>query len=677
MMNHLKEWALDRSKTFKDDFIAGLIVAVVALPLAIGFAIASNVPPAMGIYTAIVAGFFAAIFGGSAYQISGPTGAMVVVILSVLNRYGMDGLIVATLLAGLIILLLGLFKLGKIIEYIPSPVIVGFTAGIAVLVFIGQFSNFLGVYPTAPANAEVPQKALLALEHIAQAYWPAVILALLTLAILIVVPRINRKIPGSIVAVIITTVIAVAFPVLFAVKTVGDMGAIPQSLPLPHLPHLNWQLIWNVLPGALTIAALGAIESLLSAVVGDGLTGTRHNPNKELVGQGLANIASSLFGGMPATGAIARTATNIRNGAKTRLSGVFHALILLVFILAIGSAAARIPLAAIAGILMYVAFNMVEWERIHVIFRTPLSDVLVMLTTFLITVFVDLTTAIEVGLVLAAVLFMKRMSDLYRVDELEGDEEDSTAELVRGFRHPDISIYTVNGPLFFGAASRFDQQVATTPGGHKPIKIIRMKHVPVIDATGLSFLESTWHKHHKRGGTVLFATVHPDVMKVIEKTGLKEKIGPQHFFATTRTALVHALRHAHRLHHRDQSVTPEELAQYHLTTLDAEDRQPMSKTRDKDPVEEMLESVGVMKLHDAGREAMQQTMKTTKAVVEPAIASTIKATKAIHRNGQKTLKKTIKTTKDVMEPVIEPVEKALAEHDRKVRRAAKRMIRGR
>ncbi len=608
----LGDWWQKKRATLKDDLIAGLIVAIVALPLAIGFAIASNVDPAMGVVTAIIGGFFAAAFGGSEYQISGPTGAMVVVVLSVVTKYGVDGLILATFVAGIILLLLALFKLGKIIEYIPSPVIVGFTAGIAFIIFFGQLNNLLGITPIYPEGSTFIQQTFISIGQVAQANSAALIIAFITFLILILTPKVTKKIPGSIIAVVATTLLALTS--FFDVRTVADIGKIPQGLPIPHLPALGMDMILGVLPAALTIAALAAIESLLSAVVADGLTDTKHKPNKELFGQGIANIASSLFGGMPVTGAIARTATNIRNGGKTRLTGMFHALFLLLFVLAIGGLAALIPLATLAGILMFVAFNMVEWERIFLILKTPLSDIAVMVTTFLITVLVDLTAAIEVGLILAAILFMKRMADLYKVEELEMKTDQN--EVVKGFMHKDISIYTISGPLFFGAASRFDQMVANAPGGHKPIKIIRMKYVPVIDATGLNFIESTAHKHRKMGGVVLFSSVNPDVMKIIQKASLDREVGLKHFFPTTSAALVHALKHAHRLHGEDETVTEEELNKYRLSKIDLEDAAKVAATKDRDPVEEILSSLGIMKIQEMSKHSIRTAQKVSEQGIQ-------------------------------------------------------------
>lgn len=668
----IKEQYEDKKKNFKNDLIAGLIVAIVALPLALGFAIASNVPPAMGVYTAIVAGLFAALFGGSEYQVSGPTGAMVVVVLGVVSKHGVSGLVTATIIAGVILILMGLLKLGKIIEYIPSPVIVGFTAGIATIIFFGQLNNFFGISPSYPEGAEFVSKTFISLSQVFSSNWQTIILGILTIAVLIIMPKINRRIPGSIIAVALTTGIVFFFPQFFSVKTVSDIGAIPQSLPTPSMPDIDWTIIGALLPAAMTIAALSAIESLLSAVVADGMTGTRHKPNNELFGQGMANIASSLFGGMPATGAIARTATNIRNGAKTRVASIFHAVFLLIIIITIAPLAGMIPLACLAGILMFVAYNMVEWERISLIFKTPLSDVAVMVTTFLITVLVDLTTAIEVGLVLAALLFMKRMSDLYKVEEMQSTKTNGTESLIKKFNHPDISVYTINGPLFFGAASRFDQSVATTPGGHKPIKIIRMKYVPVIDATGLNFLESTYKKHRKMGGVVLFSTVHPDVMRIIEKSGMIEHIGSQHFFKTTRSAMAHALKHAHRLHKQDETVTEEELAKYDLTTLDLEEQTPVASTNDVDPVKDMLDSVGLIKVHKVGKKTIRKTVKIGKGTIGKTVELGIGTIEKTVDMGKDTIDKTMEIGKNTIVKTVKAGRNVRIKTQDKTKRALKR-----
>jgi len=583
---------------FKNDFVAGLIVAIVALPLAIGFSIASGVSPIMGIYAAIIGGFFAAIFGGSEYQISGPTGAMVVIILSVASKYGLDGLILATLIAGILLIALSILRFGKAIEYIPHPVIVGFTAGIAVIIFFGQINNFFGISPSYPKGATFITQTLISFSQVLQSNWFAVLLALITIAILYFMPRISKKIPGSIIAVTFGLIVTYVFNKTFHLKVVGDVGKIVSIMPHPHIPVITWNLIVYVMPAALTIAALAAIESLLSAVVADGMTGSKHNSNKELRGQGIANIASALCGGLPVTGAIARTATNIRNGGKTRLVGVIHAIILLIIILLLGPIFSNIPLAVIAGILMFVAFNMVEWNLVFEIFRMPLSDVTVMVVTFGLTVFVDLTAAIEFGIVLAALLFMKRMGDLYKVEEHsfnDPDETKYTREVIQKFHHPDISIYTLNGPLFFGAASKLDQELNNTPGRHKHVKIIRMKYVPVIDASGISALKAIVHSHKRMKGIVLFSTIQPQVYRLMEKSGLIDEVGHDNVFKRTSHAFRHALIASHRLRNEPPHVTDEEIKKYDLTSIDVDEKH-VTELNDVDPVEEIIKNSGIHKI---------------------------------------------------------------------------------
>lgn len=642
MISNLKSWASEKKKTLKDDLIAGFIVAIVALPLAIGFAIASNVPITMGIMTAVIGGLFASAIGGSNYNVSGPSGTLVIIILSVVATQGLTGLMVATALAGIMLILLGVFRLGKIIEYIPSPVIIGFTAGMAVVIFASQITNFLGTAPIYPAGAGFLLKTWISLSSIVTANLAAIALAVITLAILILTPKFSKKIPGSIVAVIITTILVAAFATVFNVRTVGDIGKINLIFALPSLTPVTWQLIIAVLPAALTIAAIVAIESLLTAVVADGMTDTKHNPNKELIAQGTANIMSATFGGMPVSGATARTATNIRNGAKTRLAGMFHSIFLLVIILAFGALAVLIPLATLAGILMFVAYNMIEWDRVNMILKTPMSDVAVMITTFLITILVSITAAIEVGLILAAILFMKRMSDLYNIESMDANREDNP--LAKQFMHPKISIYTINGPLFFGAASRLDQQLVSIPGGHKPIKIIRMKYVPVIDATGLSFIESTWKKHAKMGGKVYFTSCRPNIMRIIQASGLEEKIGEDAFVPTTKAAIILALRHAHHMNNEPELVTQEELDKYSLTQFDVEETQHSIMVEDKDPVQDILEKVGVASVHENASRGIKQAQKMGEDSVKKVGKTAkhgIKQTQKLGEEGFKTVTHTM------------------------------------
>ncbi|MGV8150555.1 MAG: SulP family inorganic anion transporter [Candidatus Woesearchaeota archaeon] len=581
----------------KSDVVAGLIVAIVALPLAIGFSIASGVSPVMGIYAAIVGGLIAAIFGGSEFQISGPTGAMVVVILAVLAEYGLQGLIISTFLAGIILLILWALRLGKAIEYIPHPVIVGFTAGIAVLIFFGQMNNFLGVNPVYPADTEFIGKTIISISQFFHSNMYAILLALVTIAILYFTPKFTKKIPGSIIAVILGLVVTFFIGSHLGLATVGDVGEIPSKIPMPQFFDIDLKLVLKLLPAALTIAALAAIESLLSAVVADGMTGSRHDPNKELRGQGFANIGSALFGGLPVTGAIARTATNVRNGGKTRLAGIVHAIILLIILVSLGPLFSGIPLAVIAGILMFVAINMVEWRIIFETFRMPLSDVVVMITTFLLTILVDLTVAIEVGIVLASLLFMKRMADLYKVEEhgVDPDETMHTKEVVQKFHHPDISIYTLNGPLFFGAAARLDQELSNTPGSHKPIKILRMKYVSVIDASGIASLKAIIRNHNKKG-KIMLSTIQPQVYRLLNESGVLDMVGFENVRKRTSHAFKQALIYSHKMHGQPERITKKEMEQYDLASIDADDTH-ISKLHDKDPIEGMLDDTGISTIH--------------------------------------------------------------------------------
>ena len=611
-------WWRDRRQALRHDLLAGLLAAIVALPLGLGYTIAAGIDPAIGIYAAIIAGF-AAMFGGSEYMVSGPSGGLVVLILTVVSVAGMDGLVLATLLAGVILFLMGVFRLGKIVEYIPSPMIIGYMAGTAGIIFFGQLTNVLGTVPAYPAGVSFARKAWLAVQTVPDARLPALILAALTIVILVLIPRYGKRVPASVVALVVATLLSVALPDYFAVRTIGDLAPIPASFPLPHLPVVTWPLLATVLPTAFAIAILVAIESLMTAVVADGITGKRHDSNKELIGQSVANVACALFGAIPTDGALSRTAANIDAGATSRLAAVFHGAFLLAFLLLVGGIIDLVPLAALAGLLLFIAYNMVDWNSLRRLFRTPLSDVALLLTTFLLTVFVSLTVALEVGAILAAVLFMKRISDLYRLEELE-----SKGEGAQAFQHPDISIYTVYGPLFFGAASRFDQEIAWAPGGRKPIKILRMSDVPVIDATGMNFLLSTAKKHRKAGGAVLFAAVHPDVLRVLRSSGILEEIGEDRFYPTTKAALRAALALAHRRKGEPETMPDEELATYDLAAIDERERHAMP-TRDKDPVEDILDSLGVTYIAGVGHKTITRTIEAG----EVAISATMGAGKNV------------------------------------------------
>ncbi len=471
------------------DLTAGVIVGIVALPLAIAFAIASGLTPERGLYTAIVAGFLISALGGSRVQIGGPTGAFVVIVAGVVQRYGVDGLLVATLMAGVILVVFGLVRMGGAIKFIPYPVTIGFTSGIALIIFSSQVRDLLGLEMNA-----VPAPFLTKWDAYARAFdtlnpW-ALLVAVATFVIILVWPKIERRIPGPFVALIVTTVLVRLLHL--PVETIGSrFGVIDAGLPRPTLPHVTLPMLATLAAPAFTIALLGAIESLLSAVVADGMIGGRHRSNMELVAQGIANIASPIFGGMPATGAIARTATNVKNGGRTPVAGMAHALTLLLITLFFGRWAGLVPLATLAAILVVVAFHMSEWRTFGAELRAPKSDVAVLLTTFLLTVLVDLTVAIEVGMVLAAFLFMRRMAEVTNISVFTHeftdpkDDFETDPNAVRRRTVPDgVQVYEISGPFFFGAAEMFKDRVGRIAGKPK-VLILRMRHVPAIDSTGL------------------------------------------------------------------------------------------------------------------------------------------------------------------------------------------------
>lgn len=499
-------------KEFTSDLTAGVIVGIVALPLAIAFAIASGVTPDRGLYTAIVAGFLISALGGSRVQIGGPTGAFVVIVYGIIQQHGIDGLMVATLLAGALLVVMGFAKLGAVIKFIPHPVITGFTTGIAVIIFSSQIKDLLGLEMGA-VPAEFFEKWVAYAEHLGSINPTAVLVAALALAVIVLWPRLNSRIPGPFVALIVTTVIVQVFGL--PVETIGSrFGAISAELPRPSLPDVSWADIPNLIGPAFTIALLAAVESLLSAVVADGMIGGRHRSNMELVAQGVANIASPLFGGIPATGAIARTATNVKNGGRTPIAGIVHAITLLLIMLVAAPLAGRIPLACLAGILVVVAYNMSEWRSFVSGLRGHRYDALVMLTTFVITVVFDLVLAIEVGMVLAAFLFMKRMSDISGLKDMlaEGPDTEPGEERLP----PGVRVFDVSGPLFFGAADKF-QHVLSEINDRQRLVIIRLRHVPMIDATGLHRVGHTLRELQRRGRRVFLTDVAPEVEAEIRK----------------------------------------------------------------------------------------------------------------------------------------------------------------
>ncbi len=537
LVTTLKDYSREK---FTADLTAGVIVGIVALPLAIAFAIASGVTPDRGLWTAIVAGFLISALGGSRVQIGGPTGAFVVIVYGIVHQYGVDGLIVATLMAGVILIVMGLLKFGAAIKFIPHPVVVGFTSGIALLIFSSQVKDFLGLQMGAVPPAFTDKWVAFA-GQIGTAQLPAVGVALLAMAIIVWWPRLSVKVPSPFVALIVST----AFVHLLGleVETIGSrFGEISARIPLPTLPDLSWTQMMALVGPAFTIALLGGVESLLSAVVADGMIGTRHRSNMELVAQGVANVASALVGGIPATGAIARTATNIKSGGRTPVAGIVHAITLLLITLFFGRWAALIPMATLAAILVVVAYNMSEWKVFIDELRGPRSDIAVLLTTFLLTVLVDLTVAIGVGMVLAAFLFMKRMAEVSDVtaitreisDEEEGREGPADARLA--LLPGEIQVYAINGPFFFGAADRFKDTLAEV-GSRPKVLILRLRDVPVIDSTGLHALHDVVARSRKEGTRVILAEVQDKVREVIVRSTVGDLLGPTAIAPTLDGAL--------------------------------------------------------------------------------------------------------------------------------------------
>ena len=532
---------------FTRDLIAGVIVGIVALPLAIAFAIASGLSPERGLYTAFIAGFLISALGGSRVQIGGPTGAFVVIVAGIVQRFGVDGLLVATLMAGVILVVFGLVRMGAAIKFIPFPVTIGFTSGIALIIFSSQVKDLLGLQMSA-----VPAEFLAKWGAYVHAFesvnlW-AVLVALAAFTIILVWPKIERRIPGPFVALIVTTVLAHLFHL--PVETIGSrFGAIHAGLPHPSIPPITLALVGSLAGPAFTIALLAAIESLLSAVVADGMTGGRHRSNMELVAQGVANIASPLFGGMPATGAIARTATNVKNGARTPVAGMVHAITLLLITLFFGRLAGLIPLATLAAILVVVAFHMSEWRTFLSEFRGPKSDVAVLLATFLLTVLVDLTVAIEVGMVLAAFLFMRRMAEVTNIKVLTHEFEDpaddfeSDPNAVRRRVVPEgVQVYEITGPFFFGAAEMFKDRVTRIAGKPK-VLILRLRHVPAIDSTGLHALRDVVRRSRNEGTLVILSDVHAQPVVALERSGTYDELGEENVHGNIDDALNRARAH--------------------------------------------------------------------------------------------------------------------------------------
>ena len=530
---------------FLGDLVAGVIVGVVALPLAIAFAIASGVTPDRGLWTAVIAGFLISALGGSRVQIGGPTGAFVVIVYGIVQKHGIDGLAIATLMAGVILVVMGFAKLGAMIKFIPHPVITGFTSGIAVIIFSGGIKDLLGLH-----MGEVPPGFFdkwITYARTASGFTPeAVAVSALALAVIVLWPKVTRRVPGTFIALIITT--AVVSMMDLPVETIGSrFGATSGSIPPIQLPSVSFAQISALVGPAFTIAVLAAIESLLSAVVADGMIGGRHRSNMELIGQGVANIVTPLFGGIPATGAIARTVTNVKNGGRTPVAGIIHAITLLIITLFGARWAGLIPMATLAAILVVVSVQMSQWRTFRAELRSPKSDVMVLLTTFALTVIVDLTVAISVGMVLAAFLFIRRMAEVTNVRVLTNELSETSAESDAADAAerrsldspPGVEVYEINGPFFFGAAEMFKDALARIAGKPK-VLIIRMRDVLALDSTGMHALGDVVHRSRKDGTTVLLADVHMQPLVALTNSSLLEEIGEDSLCATLNDALARA-----------------------------------------------------------------------------------------------------------------------------------------
>ena len=520
-------WKTYSKEQFLKDLIAGIVVAIIALPLSIALALASGVGPEQGIYTAIVAGFIISFLGGSQVQIAGPTAAFATIVAGIVARNGMDGLAAATILAGIILIIMGLCRFGGLIKYIPFTITTGFTSGIAVTIVIGQLKDFFGVtYPEGMPTIETMEKLKAFLAGIHTVNTDSLIVGLVCLAILIIAPRFTEKIPGSLLAVIGGILMVQLLPL--QVNTIGDLYTISNKLPSFHMPQLSFEMIQTALPDAFTIAILAAIESLLSCVVADGMINGKHRSNMELAAQGAGNIASALFGGIPATGAIARTAANVKNGGRTPVAGMIHAVVLVLILIILMPYAAMIPMPAIAAILFMVAYNMCQWRTFTELVKTaPKSDIAVLILTFLLTIVFDLVIAIEIGLLVAVLLFMKRMSDVTEVHSWKyaEDEEEAEREKLRKLS-PHINVYEISGPLFFGAADVIGRIAVKD---HAKCLILRMRSVPALDSTALNAMTDLYKNCEKRGITLILSHVNQQPMKVMEKAGFAQKVGQENF----------------------------------------------------------------------------------------------------------------------------------------------------
>ncbi len=531
-------------KQFWGDLLGGLTVGVVALPLSIALAIASGVKPEQGLYTAIFAGFVIAVLGGSRAQISGPTGAFIVIVYGVIQKYGYDGLVVATLIAGILLIIMGLARMGAFLKFVPYPVVIGFTAGIALIIFSSQVSDFLGL-KLEQVPADFTEKWIEYVRHAATVDPYTLSVGAVSLLIIILWPKITRRVPGPLVAILLVTAAVQYFQI--PVETIATrFGQVPSIFPSPQFPVVSWPLVQQMFSPAITIAILAGLESLLAAVVADGMTGTRHRSNMELIAQGSGNIVSVLFGGIPATGAIARTATNIKSGGTTPFSAVIHCVFLLLVLLFIGKKAAMIPMATLAAILIVVAYNMSEWREFVHLLKSPRGDIAVLLATFLLTVFIELTVAIQVGILLAAFLFLQKMSAQTHVDvvtaNLKDDKELQTRDMTDIEIPAGVEVFEIYGSLFFGAVRQFKESirvVATKP----KVLILRMRHVTTIDASGVHVLEEVVSEAKSNGQLLIFSAVSRSVYRVMRKSGFVELAGRKSFAVDIFAALDIAQMH--------------------------------------------------------------------------------------------------------------------------------------
>ena len=544
-------------KQLLQDSIAGFIVGVVAIPLAIAFGIASGVGPTEGLITAVIAGFIISAMGGSKVQIGGPTGAFIVIIYGIIQQHGLVGLLIATIMAGILLIFMGLFRLGNVIKFVPYPVIIGFTAGIAVTIFTTQMNDLFGMgIQDAPAN--FIHKWICYFEHWRDINWWAFAVGVVSLLIIVFSTKMSKKIPGSLVAIVLMTLIVWLlreFGGVTSITTIGDLYTLPDGMPAPHLPALHlaegetlFNLVRDLFPSAFTIAMLGAIESLLSAMVADGVIGDKHNSNTELIAQGVANVVVPFFGGIPATGAIARTMTNINNGGRTPIAGIIHAVVLLLVLLFLGPLVGMIPMACLAGVLIVVSYNMSGWRSFLWLAKAPKSDFIVMLVTFVLTVIFDLTIAIEVGLLLAVILFLKRTNEATVIRSFSDEIDPTYHNDVRlhgndlDMLHipPHTEVYEIDGPYFFGIANKFDEISQRIGADGQKVRILRMRKVSFMDSTGIHNLEQLYLRSQRCGMTLVLSGVNTHVFKTLEKSGLVQLIGRENIRDHINGALARA-----------------------------------------------------------------------------------------------------------------------------------------